>query len=117
MCVLPNEAMTRVFAASPTLVSIGSRRVYVYTKGVIFHTGQTKCGRLIAKVTGHHPRASGSWSISDGRQQESDGRSSVVRQVQDLPTHISDLNKQGVHFRNEMEVGPSGRQIRLGKDE
>jgi glyoxylase I family protein len=33
--------------------------------------------------------------------------------VQDLPTRITELNKEGVHFRNKMEVGPGGRQIQL----
>ena len=108
-CVLLNEAVTRVFAASPTLVSIGSRRVYGYTKGVIFHTGQTKRGRLIDKLAGLHCNASGSLQMPDGSQQEPGGWNRVVLQVQDLPTHISNRKKQEVHFGNEMEVGPGGR--------
>jgi glyoxylase I family protein len=37
----------------------------------------------------------------------------IVLQVQDLSARIADLKKEGVHFRNEMEVGPGGRQILL----
>jgi glyoxylase I family protein len=33
--------------------------------------------------------------------------------VQGLPERIADLKKQRVHFRNEMEVGPGGRQIQV----
>ena len=33
--------------------------------------------------------------------------------MQGLPERIADLKKQGVHFRNEMEVGPGGRQIQV----
>jgi glyoxylase I family protein len=33
--------------------------------------------------------------------------------VQGLPERIADLKKQGVRFRNEMEVGPGGRQIQV----
>jgi glyoxylase I family protein len=33
--------------------------------------------------------------------------------VQDLPARIAELKKEGVHSRNEMEVGPSGRQIQM----
>jgi glyoxylase I family protein len=33
--------------------------------------------------------------------------------VQDLPARIAYLKNQGVHFRNEMEVGPGGRQIQV----
>jgi glyoxylase I family protein len=29
------------------------------------------------------------------------------------PARITNLKKQGVHFRNEMEVGPGGRQIQV----
>jgi glyoxylase I family protein len=34
-------------------------------------------------------------------------------QVQDLPAHITDLKEAGVPFRNEMEVGPGGKQIQI----
>jgi glyoxylase I family protein len=37
----------------------------------------------------------------------------AVLLVQDLPAHIAYLKNQGVHFRNEMEVGPGGRQIQV----
>jgi glyoxylase I family protein len=30
-----------------------------------------------------------------------------------LPARIAELKKEGVHFRNEMEVGPGGRQIQV----
>jgi glyoxylase I family protein len=31
----------------------------------------------------------------------------------DLPVRIADLKKQRVHFRNEIQVGPGGRQIQV----
>jgi glyoxylase I family protein len=51
--------------------------------------------------------------MPDGRQQEPDGWNRIVLQVQDLSARIADLKKEGVHFRNEMEVGPGGRQIQV----
>ena len=33
--------------------------------------------------------------------------------VKDLPTRIEALKKAGLRFRNEMEVGPGGKQIQL----
>jgi hypothetical protein len=33
--------------------------------------------------------------------------------VQKGPARISDLKSQGGHFRNEMEVGPGGKQIQV----
>jgi glyoxylase I family protein len=51
--------------------------------------------------------------MPDGRQQEPGGWNRIVLQVQDLPARIAELNKEGVHFRNEMEAGPGGRQIQV----
>jgi hypothetical protein len=53
------------------------------------------------------PGASGSRPMPDGRQQEPGGWNRIVLQVKDLPTRIADMEKQGVHFRNKMEVGPA----------
>ncbi len=36
-----------------------------------------------------------------------------LEQVKDLPARIEALKKAGLHFRNEMEVGPGGKQIQL----
>jgi len=50
---------------------------------------------------------------TDGRQQEPGGWNRVVLQVAELPARIEALKKSGLHFRNEMEVGPGGKQIQL----
>jgi glyoxylase I family protein len=50
--------------------------------------------------------------MPDGRQQEPCGWDRIVLLMQDLPAHIAHLKNQGMHFRNEMEVGPGGRQFR-----
>src|SRR5215510_5889815 len=57
--------------------------------------------------------ASGSRPMPDGRQQESGGWNRVVLQVEDLPARIADLKSAGVRFRNEMEVGPGGKQVQI----
>jgi glyoxylase I family protein len=73
--------------------------------------GQVSIGNLKLILSG--PGASGSRSMPDGRQQEPGGWNRIVLEVQDLPARIAELKKEGVHFRNEMEVGPGGRQILL----
>ena len=59
------------------------------------------------------PGASGSRPMPDGRQQEPGGWNRIILQVKDLPARIEALKKAGLHFRNEMEVGPGGKQIQL----
>ena len=59
------------------------------------------------------PGASGSRSMPDGRQQEPGGWNRVLLQVEDLPAVIARLKESGLRFRNEMEVGPGGKQIQI----
>ena len=59
------------------------------------------------------PGASGSRPMPDGVNQEPGGWNRVILQVADLPARIEALKKMGLHFRNQMEVGPGGKQIQL----
>ena len=51
--------------------------------------------------------------MPDGRQQEPGGWNRVLLQVQDLAALIAHLKESGLRFRNEMEVGPGGKQIQI----
>ena len=59
------------------------------------------------------PGASGSRPLPDGRRQVPGGWNRVVLRVTDLPACITLLQQAGVRFRNEMEIGPGGRQIQI----
>ena len=59
------------------------------------------------------PEASGSRKMPDGHAQEPGGYNRVVLRVEDLPSRIRELKQAGLHFRNEMEVGPAGKQIQI----
>ncbi len=59
------------------------------------------------------PGASGSRPMPDGSRQEPGGWNRIVFRVADLPGRIQALKKAGMRFRNEMEVGPGGKQIQL----
>ena len=59
------------------------------------------------------PGASGSRPMPDGTLQESGGWNRVVLRVADLSAAIDGLRNVDVRFRNEMEVGPGGKQIQL----
>jgi glyoxylase I family protein len=59
------------------------------------------------------PGASGSRPLPSGERQEPGGWNRVVLRVTDLQACIAGLKTAGIHFRNEMEVGPGGRQIQV----
>ena len=73
--------------------------------------GNVSLGNLDLLLSG--PGASGSRPMPNGEQQEPGGWNRVVLKVADLPGFIAELGKAGLRFRNEMEVGPGGRQIQI----
>ena len=96
-----------------------SRSVAFYTKHLGFKLemqqlpafANVSIGDLKLLLSG--PGASGSRPMPDGGQQEPGGSNRVVLRATDLPVHIGALKKAGVRFRNEMEVGPAGKQVQL----
>ena len=73
--------------------------------------GQVSVGNLKLVLSG--PGASGSRAMPDGKQQEPGGWNRIMLEVSDLPALIEKLKKAGLHFRNEMESGPGGKQIQI----
>jgi glyoxylase I family protein len=73
--------------------------------------GQVSIDNLKLILSG--PGASGSRPMPDGRNQEPGGWNRVVLRVKNLPETIADLTRKGVRVRNEMEVGPGGKQIQI----
>jgi glyoxylase I family protein len=59
------------------------------------------------------PEASGSRPMPSGQRQEPGGWNRVVLRVNDLQTFIETLESAGLHFRNDMETGPGGKQIQI----
>jgi glyoxylase I family protein len=96
-----------------------SRSVAFYTQQLGFKLdrknlpafAQVSIGDLKLILSG--PGASGSRSMPDGRNQEPGGWNRVILQVADLHDRIENLSKAKLHFRNQMEVGPGGKQILL----
>src|SRR5215510_14164043 len=96
-----------------------SRSVAFYTEQLGFKLdhqnppafAQVSIGNLKLVLSG--PGASGSRPMPDGHGQEPGGWNRVILQVTDLPSRIAALKDAGLHFRNEMETGPGGKQIQL----
>jgi glyoxylase I family protein len=59
------------------------------------------------------PGASGSRPMPDGRGQEPGGWNRIVLEVDELAGCIAAMKNAGLHFRNDLETGPAGRQIQL----
>jgi len=95
------------------------RSVAFYTDQLGFNLDQEKMPAFAQvsisglKLILSGPGASGSRKMPDGRQQEPGGWNRVVLRVNDLSTQIEAMKKAGFHFRNEMEVGPGGKQIQI----
>ena len=73
--------------------------------------GQVSVGGLKLILSG--PGASGSRPMPDGRRQEPGGWNRILLYVADLNQQIDRLKTAGVHFRNQVEVGPGGSQIQI----
>ena len=66
-----------------------------------------------AKILLSGPQASGSRPMPDGRRQEPGGWNRAVLRVRDLPAFIEVLKRADLRFRNDMEIGPGGKQIQI----
>lgn len=57
------------------------------------------------------PGASGSRPLPDGQRQEPGGSNRIVLYVEDLDSMIEALKAAATSFRNDLELGPGGKQI------
>ena len=51
--------------------------------------------------------------MPDGRQQEPGGWNRIVLHVENIDATIASLQAAGARFRNQVEVGPGGKQIQI----
>ena len=96
-----------------------NRSIKFYTEQLGFRLVQ-QAGSAFASVSNDGltillsgPGSSGSRPMPDGRQQEPGGWNRIVLKVNDLDMLVAKLKKAGLHFRNEIEVGPGGKQIQV----
>ena len=115
----PAQGFVKDFHGVRYQVSDVSRAVEFYTGYLGFKLehqhlpafATVSLGELDLLLSG--PEASGSRPMANGERQQPGGWNRVVLRVADLPAGIERLRNAGLHFRNEMEVGPAGRQIQL----
>ena len=95
------------------------RAVEFYTKTLGFKVEQRQ-GSAFAKVAGggvdlllSSKGSSGARPLPGDVKQTPGGFNRIVLRVEDLPARIGELRTADVRFRNEMEVGPGGRQVQI----
>lgn len=93
------------------------RSIAFYTQHLEFEPGE-RAGSMFASVRRGNlrlilggPGSSGSRPMPDGRKQEPGGWNRILLYVDDLAPIVERLAKAGVHFRNDVEAGPGGKQI------
>jgi len=59
------------------------------------------------------PGASGSRPLPGDQRQEPGGSNRITLRVRDLPALVAVLERAGLQFRNDLEVGPGGKQIQV----
>jgi catechol 2,3-dioxygenase-like lactoylglutathione lyase family enzyme len=77
--------------------------------GAVFAT--VSRGALHLLLSG--PGSSGSRPMPDGRRQEPGGWNRIVLYVDDLTELVDRLRAADARFRNDVEVGPGGKQIQI----
>ena len=116
------SAHSAIFSPGPSAAVIRyqvrdlDRSVAFYTEQIGFQLTQragpiavVSRGDLHLLLSG--PASSGARAMPDGRRQEPGGWNRIVLYVESLDSIIPTLTEAAARFRNEVEVGPGGKQI------
>jgi catechol 2,3-dioxygenase-like lactoylglutathione lyase family enzyme len=117
-----SSAQSAIFSPSTTAAVVRyqvqdvDRAVAFYTQHLGFQLTQRAGPVAIVSRGNLHllfggPGSSGSRPMPDGRRQEPGGWNRVVLYVESLDSIIPTLTGAAARFRNEVEVGPGGKQI------
>jgi len=101
------------------LVTDVDRSVAFYTEGLGFHLDQ-QMGSAFARVSRDGltlwlagPQSSAARPMPDGSRPGPGGWNRFVVEVADLPAHVAEMKQSGMRFRNDIVVGPGGKQVLL----
>lgn len=119
---VPGSARTDVFAPDTNAAVVRyqardiERTIAFYTEHLGFNVTQRSGpvatisrGDLHLLLSG--PESSGARPMPDGRKQEAGGWNRIVLYVDSIDSTIAALKSAAAHFRNDIEVGPGGKQI------
>jgi len=101
------------------LVNDVERSIAFYTGHLGFKLEQ-KMSPAFAKVSRDDltlwlagPQSSAARPMPDGRRPEPGGWNRLVLELRDLASRVAEMKKSGMRFRNDVVVGPGGKQILL----
>ena len=101
------------------LVTDVGRSVAFYTEALGFRLDQSMAPAF-ARVSKNDltlwlagPQSSAARPMPDGRRPEPGGWNRFVVEVEDLVSRVAELKRADRHFRNDIVVGPGGKQILL----
>jgi catechol 2,3-dioxygenase-like lactoylglutathione lyase family enzyme len=101
------------------LVTDVERSLAFYTKSLGFKVEQS-AAPAFARISKSDltlwlagPRSSAARPMADGRRPEPGGWNRFVVEVEDLVMRVDEMKRAGSRFRNDIVVGPGGKQILL----
>ena len=101
------------------LVTDVERSIAFYTKALGFKLDQSMAPAF-ARVSSNTltlwlagPQSSAARPMPDGRRPEPGGWNRFVVEVENLQSRVEEMKEAGLRFRNDIVVGPGGKQILL----
>lgn len=101
------------------LVTDVERSISFYTKALGFKLDQSMAPAF-ARVSGKGmtlwlagPQSSAARPMPDGRRPAPGGWNRFVVEVDNLASRVAEMKRSGFNFRNDIVVGPGGKQILL----
>jgi catechol 2,3-dioxygenase-like lactoylglutathione lyase family enzyme len=101
------------------LVTDVERSIAFYTKSLGFKLDQSMAPAF-ARVSNNDltlwlagPQSSAARPMPDGRHPEPGGWNRFVVEIDDLVSLVAEMKQAGQHFRNDVVIGPGGKQILL----
>ena len=101
------------------LVTDVERSIAFYTKALGFKLDQSMAPGF-ARISNSDltlwlagPQSSAARPMPDGRRPEPGGWNRFVVEVEDLVSRVAEMKRAGLRFRNDVVVGPGGKQTLL----
>jgi glyoxylase I family protein len=118
----PSSKQSAIFSPSTTAAVVryhvhdADRAAAFYTEHLGFELTQRSGPITVVSLGDLHlllsgPGSSGSRPMPDGDRQEPGGWNRIVVYVKSIDSTMAALTEAGARFRNEVEVGPGGKQI------